>query len=60
MDPNQPAYWYERWELFKHQYVVAGWGWARAGASHMIVAVSLALTCGARALLRSDQGGVLE
>jgi hypothetical protein len=25
MDPNQPMYWGERWELFKHTYVVAGW-----------------------------------
>ena len=33
MDPNQPAYWQERWELYKHTYVVAGWGWARAGTT---------------------------
>jgi hypothetical protein len=30
MDPNNPVYWAERWELFKHTYVVAGWGWKRA------------------------------
>jgi hypothetical protein len=30
MDPNQPMYWAERWELFKHTYIVAGWGWKRA------------------------------
>jgi hypothetical protein len=29
MDPNNPQYWAERWELFKHTYVVAGWGWKR-------------------------------
>ena len=36
MDPNQPAYWQERWELYKHTYVVAGWGWARAGAAYSL------------------------
>ena len=30
MDPNNPAYWGERWELYKHTYVVAGWSWKRA------------------------------
>ena len=59
MDPNQPAYWQERWELFKHQYVVAGWGWARAGAPHA-ARLSRAGAHMPRALLRSDQGGVLE
>jgi hypothetical protein len=30
MDPTSGTYWAERWELFKHTYVVAGWGWTRA------------------------------
>ena len=30
MDPTAPAYWQERWELYKHTYVVAGWSWKRA------------------------------
>ena len=29
MDPTTSAYWGERWELYKHTYVVAGWSWKR-------------------------------
>ena len=27
---SQPMYWAERWELYKHTYVVAGWSWKRS------------------------------
>ncbi len=30
MDPTSALYWRERWELYKHTYVVAGWFWKRA------------------------------
>jgi hypothetical protein len=30
MDPTTAGYWGERWELYKHTYVVAGWSWKRA------------------------------
>jgi len=30
MDPTNPMYWGERWELYKHTYVLAGWSWKRA------------------------------
>ncbi len=29
MDPTTAGYWGERWELYKHTYVVAGWSWKR-------------------------------
>ena len=29
LNPNAGAYWAERWELYKHQYVLAGWAWKR-------------------------------
>ena len=28
-DPSTSIYWAERWELYKHQYVLAGWAWKR-------------------------------
>jgi hypothetical protein len=30
LDPTTATYWSERWELYKHQYILAGWAWKRA------------------------------
>jgi len=27
LNPAQSLYWQERWELYKHQYILAGWAW---------------------------------
>jgi hypothetical protein len=29
LDPNSGTYWGERWELYKHQYILSGWSWKR-------------------------------
>jgi hypothetical protein len=29
MDPTNSTYWSQRWELYKHSYVVASWAWRR-------------------------------
>jgi hypothetical protein len=51
-DNTTAAYWAERWELYKHQYVVSRWTWTR-GITR-IECASLALASASSACLVAD------